>query len=325
MLSKHVQIEKIRLLSANSIVKTLCTTAQNVLPPNKEKEVNQIWKDDETFNELINARGNEQQGTEKYKELTKCIKKRVRKLRNEKLASEAREINARSSQKEIEKLYRSFKNDGSTFVDKKMKAGCDPQKLKDYFKNHFNVPLTLNEPKEITNNAPNFITKLQAIGIDYINTEPPAMEEIELVVKSQKGGKSGYYLPTEYLTRAIECENIMKDLVTVFNNIWKTGTVPNSWCHTKLKTIWKGAAKGKITNPEAHRGIQIGSTFCKILVTIILKRLQKWYDEQLAEQQQGFRPGRGTAEGIYLLNRLHQIKINLATFYLSIYQQHLIM
>ena len=75
----------------------------------------------------------------------------------------------------------------------------------------------------------------------------------------------------------------MKDLVTVFNNISKTGTVPNSWCQTKLKTIWKGAVKGKITNPEAHRGIQIGSTFCKILVTIILKLLQKWYDKQLAE------------------------------------------
>ena len=98
----------------------------------------------------------------------------------------------------------------------------------------------------------------------------------------------------------------MTDLARVFEDVWETGTVPNSWCHTRLKTIWKGAKKGKITDPETHRGIQIGSTFCKI-VTIILKRLQYWYDKQLTEQQQGFRPERGTAEGIYLLKRLHQI------------------
>ena len=148
-----------------------------------------------------------------------------------------------------------------------------------------------------THKTPNFIAKPRAIYIDGINTEPPSMEEIKLVVKSLKGGKSANDLPTD----------LMKDLATVFEDIWKTGIVPNSWCHTKLKTIWKGAAKGKITNPEAHRGIQIGSTFCKILVTVILKRLQNWYDKQLAEQQQGFRPGRGTAEGIYLLKRIHQI------------------
>ena len=85
-----------------------------------------------------------------------------------------------------------------------------------------------------------------------------------------------------------------------------------------LKTIWKGSSKGKISDPKAHRGIQIGSTLCKILVTIVLKRLSKWYEDQLSDQQQGFRRGRGTAEGIYLLKRLQQIsKIgkNHVTFY----------
>ena len=111
------------------ISKTLCEAAQKVLPPTRKSEVHQIWKDDKVFNELINARGNEQKGTAKYKDITKLMKKRTKKLRNDKLASEAQAINARSSQKEIEELYRNFKNDGSTFAGKKKTAKCDPRKL----------------------------------------------------------------------------------------------------------------------------------------------------------------------------------------------------
>ena len=79
------------------------------------------------------------------------------------------------------------------------------------------------------------------------------------------------------------------------------------WSHSKLVTIWKGAAKGKIEDPSTYRGIQIGSTFCKILVVITLERIRKWYDKQLLDQQQGFRSGRGTADGIYIVKRIQQI------------------
>ena len=69
-----------------------------------------------------------------------------------------------------------------------------------------------------------------------------------------------------------------------------------------LETIWKGAAKGKADDPSAYRGIQIGSRFCKILVVIILERMRIWYENQLLDEQQGFRSGRGTTDGIYIVN-----------------------
>ena len=55
-----------------------------------------------------------------------------------------------------------------------------------------------------------------------------------------------------------------------------------------------------------YRGLLIGSTFCKILVVIIFKQLSQWYESQLLEQQNGFRSGRGTTDGIYL-KRVQQI------------------
>ena len=115
------------------------------------------------------------------------------------------------------------------------------------------------------------------------------------------------FLQSIYLKHAIAHKCLVDDLVKLFADIWETKKVPKTWSHTKLKTIWKGSTKGKVTDPTAYRGIQIGATLCKLLVKIILTRINRWYEEQLADQQQGFRSGRGTAEGIYLLKKLQLV------------------
>ena len=43
------------------------------------------------------------------------------------------------------------------------------------------------------------------------------------------------------------------------------------------------------------------------MIIIIINRLKKWYEEQLLDQQQGFRKGRGTTDGIFMVKRMHQI------------------
>ena len=40
---------------------------------------------------------------------------------------------------------------------------------------------------------------------------------------------------------------------------------------------------------------------------IIINRLKSWYEDQLLDQQQGFRPGRGTADGIFFVKTVQQI------------------
>ena len=90
--------------------------------------------------------------------------------------------------------------------------------------------------------------------------------------------------------------------------MWKTKEIPGKWGLSKLIALWKGTSKGKITDPKAYPGIQIVSSLCKILVIVILERLCKWYDLNLLDQQkQGFRSGRGTTDGIYIVKRIQQI------------------
>ena len=119
-----------------------------------------------------------------YKEKTNAIKKRIKTLRNEKTKLEAENINNFASKREIEELCRCFKNDNESFAKSKKSSGCDPTKLKDYFKNHFNRRTVNDQPQELTN-IPDFVKKLQELPSE-INSEPPKKDEITTILKLLK-------------------------------------------------------------------------------------------------------------------------------------------
>ena len=75
----------------------------------------------------------------------------------------------------------------------------------------------------------------------------------------------------------------------------------------ETSAIWKGASKGKSSEATSYRGLQIGSSLCKIMAILIINRLKNWYDHQLSDQQQGFRTGRGTTDGIFIAKRVQQV------------------
>jgi len=88
-------------------------------------------------------------------------------------------------------------------------------------------------------------------------------------------------------------------------NLWNNHDLPNNWGNSLLRTLWKG--KGSKKDASKYRGLSIGSTVCKLVVNIILARLREWYERQITDEQNGFRPNRGTTDGIYTVKRIHQI------------------
>ena len=56
------------------------------------------------------------------------------------------------------------------------------------------------------------------------------------------------------------------------------------------------------------------------MMIIILNRIKSWYNSQLLDQQQGFRQGRGTIDGVYIIKRVQQIteKMKIPTFVLFV-------
>ena len=166
----------------------------------------------------------------------------------------------------MEEFYRTIKADGSTFKNTCQKIECDPTKLKEYSKQHFNHLIDKDDPIELTD-APAFITKLQEVNID-IRTAPPDHQEVREVLTHLKNGKAANDIPAAYLKYAAQSEELIDEMVRLYSIVWNTHQIPKE----KLTTLKR---------------------------TEHYKLDQHWNDCQLLDQQQGFRSGRGTADGIF--------------------------
>ena len=298
------------------LVKCLESAAQSTLPKMQKKTpVKEIWKDDQILNELLDKRKNVSKDADEYKGLTKAIKKHVKHLRNQKLDDEAKQINKFSNEQNIQELFRSFKNENSTFKMVKSRKGCDSEKLKLYFKKHFTGDPIIDDPIELME-VPEYLKALQDAQTADINTGPPAEYEIRNIIRKQKTGKATNDVPMEYIKHSMGIKLFVEEICKLYTTIWQTKMIPSSWSHSKLVTLWKGPSKGKIDDPKTYRGLQIGSTLCKILIMIIIGRIKTWYESQLLEQQQGFRSKRGTSDGIFIVKSIQQItsKMKKPTF-----------
>lgn len=90
------------------------------------------------------------------------------------------------------------------------------------------------------------------------------------------------------------------------NKIWDTGEWPEDWVSSVFVTIHK---KGDLTNCDNYRTIALISHASKILLNIILNRLQNILDQEIAEEQAGFRKGKGTRDQIFNLQLVIQKKM----------------
>jgi ribonuclease HI len=104
----------------------------------------------------------------------------------------------------------------------------------------------------------------------------------------------------EFLRRLPELGKMV--LLKLFNRIWSTGRIPQSWRHAVVVPILK---VGK--DPRAavsYRPISLTSTLCKLMERLVANRLQ-WFLEKnrlLSGKQSGFRRNRSTIDPI---TRLH--------------------
>lgn len=291
---------------SEDIVEALKHSASLSLPPKSAKRTREIWKDDRALNNALNERSTLARGSIQYKEISKKIKKRVYHLRNEKLKTEAEEINQFYNKRQIENLFKAFKYGNQTFKTPFKSTKCDPNKLQNYFHDHFRNKSNSIEPDELKD-IPYYIDKLKSIEHASINTDPPSLEELAETVKRLKNGKASNDIPAEFLKHASSNNDFMLELTQLYKDVWENTQIPISWGHSRLVALWKGPSKGKADNPATYRGLQIGSSLCKLMVIIIINRIKEWYEKQLLDQQQGFRAGRGTTDGLFLVKSLQQI------------------
>ena len=128
---------------------------------------------------------------------------------------------------------------------------------------------------------------------------PPTIEEILLHTRAasreKAAGESGF--PAEYYQALLDPEDFGLDLwVECVREAWETGECPPEWVVRRLKLLYKG--KGERADLKNWRGIMLLEPAAKIVCAIISTRLGPLVD---LEEQCGFRPGRGTTDGLFTL------------------------
>ena len=89
-----------------------------------------------------------------------------------------------------------------------------------------------------------------------------------------------------------------EEITTLINDIYQTGVIPKDFTSGIFVALPK---VNKATNCSDHRTISLISHASKILLRVIMNRINPIIDKHLDDTQLGFRKGKGTRDGIFLL------------------------
>ena len=281
---------------------TCLNKASELLPKvQKTKSSPEPWENDSTLKNLLAEREkyhNKKKFKRKYRHLSRVIKKHCGRLQNQYYAQEASKLNLAVESKNIGEAYALAKKHKSLIRKKPSAIVC--KGLDEHFKNHFNKDFS-DKPTPIELQAP---LNKPKIPPDLLEEEPPDREEVLSAVRKLKSNKASLDVAGELLQISVTSDIFIDLLVEFYTEIWLTKTVPAHFGRGRITSIFKN--KGSAKDPTKYRGITVSSVIGTVLVKIILKRLLPFYDMSLDEGQMGFRPNRGTTDGIYCLKRVQQ-------------------
>ena len=95
----------------------------------------------------------------------------------------------------------------------------------------------------------------------------------------------------------------------LLNVSMQEGRIPKEWRMGLIVPIWK--RKGDVHEPGKYRGITLFSQVLKLLERLLDARIRRRVEGDFVEEQQGFRNGRGTADGMYVLRQMVEKRLEV--------------
>jgi len=167
--------------------------------------------------------------------------------------------------------------------------------LADHFRGQFDRPAEFD---------PAAIELLPSKPTNPLLGKAPSLSDIQYAVKKFKRGKSpgGDRITTDFLLALIESDAGLLLLHSAVLEFWHTRQVPRGWSQAALKLIPKS---GDLKDPARWRPITLISVMGKLAASILTRRLAQHLEQVgVAETQNGFRAGRGCADGYFSLRTL---------------------
>jgi len=144
----------------------------------------------------------------------------------------------------------------------------------------------------------------------------PCKEEIRKSIERLKNGKAAGCsgIVGEMLKAGKEV--LEEKLHSLFKRVWEDEVVPNDWECGIVIPLYK---KGDKMDLDNYRGITLMDVTGKVFSGILRRRLERWYEGKIAEEQGGFRKGRGCVDQAYtlaqvMLKRLEMQKLTYLCF-----------
>ena len=95
----------------------------------------------------------------------------------------------------------------------------------------------------------------------------------------------------------------------LLNVCMQEGRIPKEWMMGLIVPIWK--MKGDVHDPGKYRGIRLLRQVLKLLERVIDARIRRRIEGDFGEEQQWFREGRGTADGMYVLRQMAEKRLEV--------------
>ena len=129
-------------------------------------------------------------------------------------------------------------------------------------------------------------------------TTTEALKEISLMKNGKAPGLDD--VRNEYLKNLPP--PCVSTLVELFNTILDTGIIPTDWSVGVILPLFK--KKGVATDPGNYRGITLLSCISKLFTAILNRRLTKFIDKNLGNEQAGFRAKHSTMDHVFVLHHV---------------------
>ena len=179
------------------------------------------------------------------------------------------------------------------------KTEADPEEMFKFFKK-----------SNFDENAANHESNANLTGENTIHNtsinEPITESEVKKAINHLKNNKSGGIdsIVNEHLKSR---SHIIASLVNIFNLVFDSGIIPESWTLGMIKPIYKN--KGCKSDPANYRPITLISCLGKLFNSILNERLQQYAEEHdlINDCQAGFRKGYSTVDNIFILHSLIEL------------------
>ena len=93
------------------------------------------------------------------------------------------------------------------------------------------------------------------------------------------------------------------------NVCMQEGRIPKEYRMGLIVPIWK--RKGDVRDPGMYRGITLLSHVLKLLERVLGAMIRRRVESDFWEEQKGFRKGRGTADGMYVLRQVVEKRLGV--------------